>query len=859
MSTNLLGDLLVRIIGDKSQLDKTLKDSEASAATTGKNITNNLSSQFKEIDSILGGLGSKIAALLANPLVLAAAAAVGATKAFSDTTKELVAYGANIQETSEKTGLSIKSLQEYKYIAEQTGGSLESITLSIKMMTRGLETNKDTFAQLGIQTKDANGAFRSTTDIFNDTIGALGNLSNDTERTNLALKLFGRGALDMVPLLKQGSKGLEELRQKAHDLGLVLSDETITKSHDLEKATASLGTSWKAFTMTLASGAIPVINNISNALINTITIMNSWRQASKNVDIVNNYKKGRDSVIEYHDALHALIDYNQKIIDSDTATANNKKIASDEIAKDYHLLDQAARDYGAAMGEANKKAAASEEAEAAAAKIKEEENRINALRITRDAATKEYEDSLSKTSALEKNGLLTHEAAQKAVNEATQKYAEALTATVEASKNSPTGPIGIESLNKILPKIKEVAQQEKANADDKKAYEDAMALREKTYSEAVQKQIKDEEKERTEATAKYNAEVQERNAIISSSSAAYDKLKKGEFRTFDDIEKEKIAAEKSGAIEEIDIEKATLNAKLKLSATYAQNVVSILSSLISKMSSIYQQDAQNQKDAIASKLSAAESAIDKELQAKLKALGLADKTAVETAQDELDAAIASGDAATIAEKQKALEKAKLEQEAADKKTALEKQAAIDTYKVELSAFKTNQQLSIVQALISSLEGAVAAYKALAGIPFVGPVLGAAAAAAMINFGAKEIAVIKAQVPPSPPSLATGGWGSTPTLAQVFDNPNADEAVHPLDDNFYNRLGDGLINALASRSRPAGVTERSVAAMAGESSGGSSSVTKIYQVGTLVASDGSMRTLTRAIRKFDQQETVRTGQ
>ncbi|MFA6662493.1 MAG: hypothetical protein WCS56_05625, partial [Bacilli bacterium] len=58
--------------------------------------------------------------------------------------------------------------------------------------------------------------------------------------------------------------------------------------------------------------------------------------------------------------------------------------------------------------------------------------------------------------------------------------------------------------------------------------------------------------------------------------------------------------------------------------------------------------------------------------------------------------------------------------------------------------------SIAQTTIHSAEAAMAAYKALAGIPIVGPVLGASAAAAAIAAGAIQIAVIKAQ------KFATGG-------------------------------------------------------------------------------------------------------
>lgn len=49
------------------------------------------------------------------------------------------------------------------------------------------------------------------------------------------------------------------------------------------------------------------------------------------------------------------------------------------------------------------------------------------------------------------------------------------------------------------------------------------------------------------------------------------------------------------------------------------------------------------------------------------------------------------------------------------------------------------------------------------------------------------------------SLATGGHGSTPTTATIFDNPKYEEMVAPLSPDFYDKLGTGLYNAIASRS------------------------------------------------------------
>ena len=60
------------------------------------------------------------------------------------------------------------------------------------------------------------------------------------------------------------------------------------------------------------------------------------------------------------------------------------------------------------------------------------------------------------------------------------------------------------------------------------------------------------------------------------------------------------------------------------------------------------------------------------------------------------------------------------------------------------AFGKNKKLAIVATTIDTFQSAMAAYKSLAGIPYVGPILGALAAAAAIKMGMDNISKIKSQ-------------------------------------------------------------------------------------------------------------------
>ena len=87
----------------------------------------------------------------------------------------------------------------------------------------------------------------------------------------------------------------------------------------------------------------------------------------------------------------------------------------------------------------------------------------------------------------------------------------------------------------------------------------------------------------------------------------------------------------------------------------------------------------------------------------------------------------------------ALNKAKMEEDLKNVKGN-----AVEEEKIRKKYFEQNKKTQIAQAIIGTLQSAVQAYQSLAVIPIVGPFLGAAAAAAALVFGYKQVALIKAQ-------------------------------------------------------------------------------------------------------------------
>ena len=94
----------------------------------------------------------------------------------------------------------------------------------------------------------------------------------------------------------------------------------------------------------------------------------------------------------------------------------------------------------------------------------------------------------------------------------------------------------------------------------------------------------------------------------------------------------------------------------------------------------------------------------------------------------------------------------------------ESQDSSKSQKEQEKAFKTYKALAITQAIIDTISSAQGAYKAMVGIPFVGPYLAPVAAAAAVVFGLANVKAIQNEQL-SGTSAATSDSGASANVAQ----------------------------------------------------------------------------------------------
>lgn len=193
-----------------------------------------LPDSMKSSMNAMGSLDAQSLAL-AGGFAAVAAAIVKAEKAMISMTKESAAFADNIITLSMQTGQSTQQLQEFAYASELIDVSVDTLQGSLTKLTNNMQDTmngtgnaKASFEALGVSVTNADGSMRSANDVFYETIDALGQVKNETERDAMSMDIFGRSAQDLNPLIIQGSQTLKAYADEAHNVGYVLDDEALS-------------------------------------------------------------------------------------------------------------------------------------------------------------------------------------------------------------------------------------------------------------------------------------------------------------------------------------------------------------------------------------------------------------------------------------------------------------------------------------------------------------------------------------------------------------------------------------------------------------------------------------------------------
>lgn len=171
---------------------------------------------------------------------------------------------------SQRTGLTTDELQKMQYASNLVDVSVEDITGALKKMKTKIDPANETFKKLGVEVTNADGSLRDATDVFYDSLTALSQIQNETERDQVAMDLFGKSADQLAGIIDDGGAALKAYGDEAESLGLILDEDTINSLNDtndeIEKTKQNIQLTLGTIGAQVAQVLSPLLEKISGLI-----------------------------------------------------------------------------------------------------------------------------------------------------------------------------------------------------------------------------------------------------------------------------------------------------------------------------------------------------------------------------------------------------------------------------------------------------------------------------------------------------------------------------------------------------------------------------------------------------------------
>lgn len=226
-----------------------------------------LRADMEQAKGIVGGAAGAMQSAVAGLGKAFAALGVGISAAgMARWVRDAIDAADSASKLAQSIGVSVDKVAGLKLAFEQSGaGGADAMQRAMSRLSEQIVAGNKALAAMGITTRDAREALGQMADRF-------AGMADGSAKTAAAVEVFGaRLGAQMIPLLNQGSKGLEEMDQLARQLGLTIDQETGRRAELFNDTLDSLGQATKGIATQVASQLLPTLNALAGSVLQSAT------------------------------------------------------------------------------------------------------------------------------------------------------------------------------------------------------------------------------------------------------------------------------------------------------------------------------------------------------------------------------------------------------------------------------------------------------------------------------------------------------------------------------------------------------------------------------------------------------------
>jgi len=223
---------------------------------------------IRRLGNSMQGLEGKIknASLATNILYtgLKSLAAVAVTGGVVALAKSAIDLADDMRDLSQRTGVGIETLGQFKVAAELSGSSIEGVAKGLTLLNKNMVAAATAggpaaaaFKTIGVATTETDGTLRKADKVFLDVADKFKDLRDGPEKAALAMKIFGKSGTELIPILNLGSKEIQRF-------GLGIGPDFANKADAFNDSLGIMKAQVTVLTVQIGSALLPVLTGLVN-------------------------------------------------------------------------------------------------------------------------------------------------------------------------------------------------------------------------------------------------------------------------------------------------------------------------------------------------------------------------------------------------------------------------------------------------------------------------------------------------------------------------------------------------------------------------------------------------------------------
>lgn len=228
----------------------------ASTAMTFKLFGQDVSASktFKDVGKNAAGVATGMGAAFAASKVVDFAR--NSINAFSD-------LGSETMKLQRYMGGSAEDASRLAHAFTMSGVSGDTAARGIGILEKHLAANDKAAKALGISFQDANGKVKPMNELLPQIAEKFKNMPAGAEKSALAMQLFGKNGMAMLPFLNKGAAGVQELMAESDKLGTTLSGKDLEAVKANTVAKRRFGEALKGLQVTIGKELYPILTKLA--------------------------------------------------------------------------------------------------------------------------------------------------------------------------------------------------------------------------------------------------------------------------------------------------------------------------------------------------------------------------------------------------------------------------------------------------------------------------------------------------------------------------------------------------------------------------------------------------------------------